>query len=181
MNGNGKEKIMSEKNDENAMPRKFIVDSYPNHYLTGILPSGEQVIVGILLPHIWMYTFDSNGFPIKRNKHALSYIPQQKNGIYMIYSDEAEEKLSRCLDIFVANIQLNVKPIEVQEFFDDDNYVGATRYSREIDNFIENREELDDDEQIEMAEQLKEWDENKYAIICWSEEYTIDSQGKTIN
>jgi hypothetical protein len=54
-----KEKSMFEKIDKNAVVEKFVIDSYPDRYLTGSLPSGKQAVVGILLPNIWVYTIDN--------------------------------------------------------------------------------------------------------------------------
>jgi hypothetical protein len=172
---------MFKKIDENSVVEKFIVDSCPDRYLTGIIPSANQIIMGILLPNIWIYTFDNAGFPIQRNRYPLSYLPPQIDGIYRIYNKEAEDGLSKCLNDLANSIELIIKNIEIREFFDDDNYVGITRYSSEIENFIENKEELDEEEQIQMAEQLEEWNKNGYAVMCWCEEYTINNQGKVID
>jgi hypothetical protein len=171
---------MFEKVNENAMIETFIVDSYLDNYLTGTLPSGNQIIMGILLPNIWVYTFDSAGVPIERDRYPLSYLPPKIDGIYKIYNEKARNKLSKCLNDFANSIKLSIGNIQIYEFFDDDNYVGITRYPSELENFIDNKEELDEEEKIEMAEQLEEWNENGYAVMCWCEEYTINHQGKVI-
>jgi hypothetical protein len=171
---------MFKKVNEDALLETFTVDSYLDNYLTGTLHSGNQILVGILLPNIWVYTFDSTGVPIGRDRHPLSYLPPKIDDIYKIYSEEARNGLSKCLNDFASSIKLTAGNILIYEFFDDDNYVGITRYSSEIENFIDNKEEFDEEEQIEMTEQLEEWNENGYAVMCWCEEYIIDNQGKVI-
>ena len=55
-----------------------------------------------------------------------------------------------------ASIQLIERNIEVAEFFDDENYVGITRYPSEICEFIENSDEFDDEEKINMQDKIKD-------------------------
>jgi hypothetical protein len=172
---------MFKKNDENAILTKFTIDSYSSTYITGIFPSQEQAIIGIILPNIWMYTFDSTGIPIKRDSYPLTYIPpKHDSGSYSINS-EARANLSQCLNDFAKNIELELCPIKVFEFFDDDNWVRVTRYPDDIEVFIQKLEEFDEEEEKFMKEEIKNWDEHGNAVMHWCEEYVLNDRGEVIS
>jgi hypothetical protein len=171
---------MFEKINENAIVRKFTIDSYSGIYMTGILPSQEQSIVGILLPNIWMYTFDSIGVPIKRDSYPLTYLPVKHDDETYSINSEARAHLSQCLNDFVKSIGLELCPIEVFEFFDDTRWVGITKYTNDIQAFIQGLEEFDEEEEFMKAE-IKNWDEKGYAAMYWCEEYVLNNRGLVIS
>jgi hypothetical protein len=172
---------MFKKNDENAILAKFTIDSYSSIYITGVLSSQELVIAGIILPNIWMYTFDPTGVPIKRDSYPLTYLPpKHDNGSYSVNS-EARKNLSQCLNNFAINIEIKLCPIKVFEFFDDDNCVRVTRYPDDIEVFIQKLEDFDEEEEKFMKEEIKNWDEQGNAVMYWCEEYVLNDKGEVIS
>lgn len=130
--------------------QKFRIRSYEDDFYAGTCTNGEQVILGLLCPHVVRFRFDAEGKLLGCELRDWKFPAEHHAGIYAIFDPLFRERLAAQIQAWQSELGLNELPIEVQRFFDDQKCVGI---------------EMPDDEQCSF-------------IFWWAKDYWMNSGGE---
>jgi hypothetical protein len=152
------------------------------YYWTGRNRDQEQVIVGLLAPHILLYSFDQVGSYIKRELVQLSKLPKRDrdSSIYLLDS-QFMARFSGELNEVQHRIGYQPGSISVKEFFDPDYYVGVSPYPSEYQEFLDFPDRFSEEEKHAYESHIRRWNEDGQFVFCWAEEYWMNRDGEAVS
>lgn len=142
----------------------------------GTTNNGRQVILGVLFSDIVAYMFDSDGRLISRECHPwrtpeLPYLmsfQQSQDPKLRIGIDHQLSKLLRQLDF-------KEEPITIEEFYDEDLFVGIQRIPTYLQQAAEKETQT---EYEERCSERRDWIESGKFVFWWARDYWCFNGGR---
>jgi len=107
-----------------AIAQRFRICTYGDDFFTGRCANGEQVLMGLLCPHVALYRFDGEGKYLGRELRRWSFPAKQNGTIYAIYDQDFQERLAQQISDWQAEIHFVERVIQVEKSFDKEQCVG---------------------------------------------------------
>lgn len=150
----------------------YVLKSYEQEFYTGSNDDCEQVIIGLLCPHVVAYFFDEDGNLLNSERQLWKHPAPQRspNGPYNIYEEQFVEAINQQIWDWMEKMGFAEEAIEIREFNDEARGVGIS----ELPAYL--KDPVPDDE--EMAEALNYWLESGNFVFCWAKEYHMSADGE---
>jgi hypothetical protein len=157
----------------------YAIQNDRSHYWTGRNRDHEQVIMGLLAPHILLYSFNQEGSYLKRELIRLANRPTRdsESGIYVLDSQFMTRFFGE-LDDVKRRIGYQPGSVSVREFFDPECYVGVLPYPSDYQEFLDSPDRFSDEERHAYASHIRRWNEDGQFVFCWAEEYWMNRHGE---
>jgi hypothetical protein len=139
-------------------------------FTTGLTHDACQVVVGLLCPFLVAYFFEADGKWLRCEKQLWVYpAPRMReDGPYQIYDSAFQDALLCQQKLWMSRLGFQPGPIQIQEFFDKENWVGICRFP----DFLE-EDELDEEEQKDKDDWLARGD----FVWWWAKDYHVSADG----
>ncbi len=162
--------------DENKL---FPIQNDEATLATGICADGRQVMMGLICPQLVAYFFDRDGEIIGGERQQWNHpAPSMgEDGPYQIYDLAFRVAIAEQMKDWQTKLGFKQSKIEIQDFFDDELYVGITLIPDHLE--LEEIEKTDDLEERKYFEEDREnWLANGNFVWWWCEEYWMSKEGK---
>jgi hypothetical protein len=141
--------------------RLFRIASYGDDFYTGKIASGESVLMGLLCPNLMVIRFDSVGRYLSYEEIDLTLTPHQPD-ITNHYPEPGFQK----------------QPIEIQEFFLDNQCLGIQLLPEHLLEFLEDPSTAENEEEAEeYRKMITCWQTDGNFVLWWGKDYWFDANG----
>ncbi len=161
--------------DEN---RLFPIQNDEDILATGICADGRQAMMGLLCPWLVAYFFNHDGEIIGGERQQWNH-PAPRMGEdspYRIYDPAFGVAIAAQMKAWQTKLGFKQGKIEIQEFFDEELYVGITVLPDHLE--LEEIEEEDDlEERKYLEEDRANWFANGNFVWWWAKDYWMSKDG----
>lgn len=131
-----------------------------------------QVILGGVVPEIRIYVFSLNGDFQEMKSYSIEDllgVSETRNDKLFLMIEEAAHRVMNILCIQEGTIKVKGYSDEV---------FSLAELTDELQDFIDNRENFEDDEVDELEEIYRDWKAGQYYALTWVEEYWMTAEGE---
>lgn len=164
--------------EKTTSPKVYRVKSLPEHFSTGILKNGTQVLMGVDFPNLLVVMFAQDGKYLKALVREISQEAQiavrtatAENG-WDMYDRDWDE-----LDLWAKELGFKEGTISIQKFCLPEYELCIRDIPEIYQEILDSGGELDEDAQ----EHLQYWKEGNDYVLIWGDEYDIDSNGEVVS
>ncbi|SRR5581483_5653327 len=157
--------------------RKFILQSRPTTYQTGVTSDHKQVIMGMhLYPWIVALFFDNDGtfLEVQRRELGLTQHPNDW------YDPNFQNALRDALRSWQRTIGFVEKPISIKLFFQDSLRIGIKEFPSDLQDYIDNPHKYPESDSEEFAKDIVDWQVKGNYVFWWNTSYHLDKTGDTL-
>ena len=151
-------------------------DGNPYDFQTGLTKDGRQVVMGLLCPNLVAYFFSADGVLLDPERRLWNYPASRMegNGPFKTHDREFMRRLAKQMAEWKREIGFSSKAIRVEQFFDEEGYVGIEM----VPEFLANLDWCEDEEEREETErQRQEWVEQGKFVFYWAKDYHMTADG----
>lgn len=159
-------------------PKIYRLRSLPEHFSTGFLENGTQVLMGVDFPNLLMVMFDHEGKYLKALVREISQEAQiavraanAENGWYMYDRDWKE------LELWAMELGFTQGTISIQKFCLPEYELCIRDIPGIYQEILDDGGELDED----AKEHLQYWKEVNDYVLVLGQEYDIDCDGEVVS
>lgn len=165
-----------------AGKRNYVIQNHPPRFWAGVLPNGQQVLVGPMLPNIVAYQFSNAGELLGREivplTNPLDWDATVSRYVHRPgFNEELESEVQAILD----RLEFSPSKATVQSFFDEQQSIGVLDFPSDYSAFLEDPSHADnEDEADDFRESIAEWESQGRFVLVWGSELWMNEQGKLI-
>jgi hypothetical protein len=163
--------------DDVSPARRYSLRSSPGRFLTGSLPDGRQVLMGVSCPGFELFYFHADGKFLSVEPRQLTHPPVMRGGIYF-FDSQSEQSLKVDVDRWSTELDFRESPIEVCRF--SANHVSIEDFAPELCEFQERPEQFDDERQS-MQEWQQRWIDDGMFVLWWGDDLWINRNGEIVH
>ena len=143
----------------------------------GLASNGRQAILGVLFSNVVVYMFDSKGSFLWRECHPwrTSELPH-----FMSFQQSQDIRFRAGIDYRVSKLRqqfdLKEAPIVIEEFFDEDLFVGVQKIPAYLERGADNETQR---EYQERCSERRDWIESGKFVFWWAKDYWLFNAGNS--
>lgn len=155
---------------EPLFPRRYFIQPTDSVFDTGVLPNGEQIIIGIHAPHIVIVIFDAAG--------SLQRTLEENTPLT---TDELLGPLGTAwMRAWCDSHRVARRAISVRAFLLPELHIGISDLPEWLRDFLEDPDSYTEDERSHISEVLAEWRQLRMFSFQWVEEYDMSADGEVV-
>ena len=145
----------------------------PSHdvFDAGVIPDGQQVLVGLQLPELVVVRFSKQGSLTGVTVFATV---GSSNGST---ADQANAELAR----WEAEIGFRATPITVEPFFLLDRRIGIADLPQHYQEVLDHPESVDKDRRLDLLDDIRQWQVRGDFVLYWDEDYYVNKDGEVVS
>ena len=160
----------------------YTIAESSGRFRTGTLPSGGQVLFGVVIPDILVYRFDKDGQLLGRQAIPLEHPPAwnpftNSYDLDRNYAEKAEAQIAA----LGASLDVRAGPITVGQFSDPDKGVGIQELPSEFMEAFVAPDNFTPDEQGQMTSNAETWRRSGRYVLNWVEELWVSQDGRIVS
>lgn len=137
----------------------------------GVLPDGQQVLVGLQLPELVVVRFSSEGM-LSGVEVVASIAPKNCS---------MAEQASTELDRWKAEVGYRAMTITVQPFFLRDRWIGIADLPQHYQEVLDQPEGFDEDIRGNLLDDIRQWQLRGDFVLYWDEDYYLNKDGEVVS
>ncbi|MEX1041197.1 MAG: hypothetical protein WDZ51_11230 [Pirellulaceae bacterium] len=152
--------------------REYIIQSSQYVFETGVLPDGQQVLVGIQLPELVAVRFSSQGALI-----GVDVVATDSLGSGSMVYDQANAELAR----WKSGVGFQAMAINVQAFFLHDRWIGIEDLPQHYQEVLDHPESIAKERIEELLNDIRRWRLRGDFVLFWDEDYYLNKVGEVVS
>jgi hypothetical protein len=137
----------------------------------GVLPDGQQVLVGFQLPELVVVRFSSQG--VLTGVEVIATVASD-NG-------SAAEQASIELIRWKSEIGFRATAITVEPFFLRDRWIGIADLPQHYQEVLDHPESLDEVRRWNLLDDIRQWRLRGDFVLYWDEDYYLNTDGEVVS
>lgn len=151
--------------------RKYAIRPGQPVFDAGVLPDGQQVLIGVQLPELVIVLFSADGA-----LNGESVIPLPGSGS-RVTIDEAVAGLAH----WKAAVGFRAETIRVDAFFLQNRWIGIEDLPKHYKELLDHSEGLEEERRLELLEDVRQWKSRGDFVLYWDEDYYLDKDGEVVS
>ncbi len=152
----------------------FCIRGHRDEFYAGTTRDGEQLLMGLLCPHIVAFFFSGDGTLLRTERRDWQYPAPRMgaDGPYRIYDPEFQRMLANQISTWQELLGFSPGPAQVRAFFDEALWVGT----EDTPDHLQDLDDSDDDSDDLRAE-LESWRDSGRFVFHWAKDYFMSRTG----
>ena len=151
--------------DPESAARLYKIQNDTDHYFTGRLSNGNQVLTG---------SAGTNSDGEQRQTPTFPLVEFDKDGTLLgVYTEETGAPF--------RPLRFTPGTISVKQFFLPEHWLGITDLPEHYREFLDHPENAGEDERLYYPDQIAEWRANGDFVLCCDEDYYLNEEGELVS
>jgi hypothetical protein len=145
------------------------------HFIAGVTPTGEQVLMGLFCPNLVAFHFDREGNLVRSEQRPVPFF----HGVRPPF-DIYDDRIQPMIEVWKAEMEFRPATIRVRKFFSDEPYIGIEDYPSHFHEILSDPA-ADEEEKADVRESMELWDKDGQFVLLWGNDYWLDGSGRVVS